>query len=98
MATLKGIVLQGLDSGGHVKLVALEVDHAILGAVAAAMVANGDAAGVVAAGSLLHGLQQAALGLDLAQHAVIGNSHAAAARGSRLVLFDSHCGILLFDL
>ena len=86
-----GIVLQGQDLGGNVELVPLEVDDAVLGAVAAAMMTNGDAAGVVAASALLHRLKQAALGRDLAQHAVIGNSHAAAARSSRLILFDSHC-------
>ena len=86
------VILKGLDRCGNAELVALEIDHAVLGAVAAAVMANGDLAGVVAAGMLLVGLQQAALGCNLAQHAVVSNSHAAAARGSRLVLFDSHCG------
>ena len=89
------VILKGQDGGGDIKLVALEVDDTVLDAVAAAMVADGDLAGVVAAGMLLFRLQQAALGLDVGKHAVIGDSHAAAARRSRLVLFDRHCLLLL---
>ena len=89
------IVLQGLDGSGHIGLLTLEVDDTILGAVAAALVADGDAAGVIAAAVLLHGLQQAALGSDLGQDAVVRDGHAAAARGSGAILFDSHCAILL---
>ena len=43
------IVLQSLDSGRYIKLVALEVDDTVLDAVAAAVMADGDLAGVVAA-------------------------------------------------
>lgn len=57
--------------------------------------ADGDTTGVVAAAVLLHGLQQAALGSDLGQDAVIRDGHAAAARSSGAILFDSHCAILL---
>ena len=88
------IVLQSLHGGRHIKLVALEVDHTVLGAVAAAVMANGDTAGVVAAAVLFHGLQQATLRLNLAQHAVVSHSHATAAGGSRLVLFDCHVFLL----
>ena len=86
-----GIILDGLDRGGHIQLLALEVDDAVLGAVAAALVPDGDLAGVVAAAVLLHGLQQAALGGDLGQDTVVRDGHAAAARGSGAVFLDSHC-------
>ena len=89
------IVLQSLDGSGHIGLLTLEVDDTILGAVAAALMADGDTTGVVAAAVLLHGLQQAALRSDLAQDAVIRDGHAAAARSSGAILFDSHCAILL---
>ena len=89
------IVLQSLDGSGHIGLLTLEVDDTILGAVAAALMADGDTTGVVAAAVLLHGLQQAALGSDLGQDAVIRDGHAAAARSSGAILFDSHCAILL---
>ena len=86
-----GVVLEGLDRRGDVELVALEVHHAVLGAVAAAVMAHGDAAGVVAAAVVLHRLEQAPLGLDLGKDRVIGDRHAAAARSSRFVLFNGHC-------
>ena len=89
------IVLQGLDGSRDIGLLTLEVDDTILGAVAAALVADGDAASVVAAAVLLHGLQQAALRSDLAQDAVIRDGHAAAARSSGAILLDSHNAILL---
>ena len=92
------IVLQRLDGGRGIKLVALEVDDTVLDAVAAAVMANGDLAGVVAAGMLLLGFQQAALRVDLGQDAVISNSHATAAGGSRLVLLDSHVDLLVVIL
>ena len=43
------IVLQSLDGSGHIGLLTLEVDDTILGAVAAALMADGDTTGVVAA-------------------------------------------------
>ena len=92
------VILQRLDGGGDIKLVALEVDDTVLDAVAAAAMANGDLAGVVAAGMLVLGLEQAALRLNLGQDAVISNSHATAAGGSRLVLFDSHVDLLVVIL
>ena len=92
------IVLQRLDGGGDIKLVALEVDDTVLDAVAAAVMADGDLAGVVAAGMLLLGLEQAALRIDLGQHAVVSNSHATATGGSRLVLLDSHVDLLVVIL
>ena len=59
------VILQRLDGGGDIKLVALEVDDTVLDAVAAAVMADGDLAGVVAAGMLLLGLEQAALRITL---------------------------------
>ena len=85
-----GVVLQRLDNGGHIHLVALKVNDAVLRAVAAAMMADGDAAQVVAAGGFFHRLEQASLGLDLGKNRIVGHGHAAAARRSRFILFDSH--------
>ena len=92
------IVLQSLDSGRHIKLVALEVDDTVLDAVAAAVMADGDLAGVVAAGMLFLGFEQAALRVNLGQDTVISNSHATATGGSRLVLLDSHDVLLVVIL
>ena len=47
------VVLEGEDRSSHVVLLALEVDHTVLLAVAAASVANGDSAVAVAAGSFI---------------------------------------------
>ncbi len=53
------VVLQAQNGGGMSILVALEVDDAVLLLVAAAVMANGDAAVAVAAGILLLAFQQA---------------------------------------
>ena len=92
------IVLQSLDSGRDIKLVALEIDDTVLDAVAAAVMADGDLAGVVAAGMLFLGFEQATLRVNLRQDTVISNSHATAAGGSRLVLLDSHDVLLVVIL
>ena len=56
-----GVVLETEDLCGHLGLVALEVDNAVLLAVAAALVADGDAAVAVAAGVLLEDLDEGLL-------------------------------------
>ena len=62
-------------------LIALEVDDSVLLLVAAAVMADGDSAVAVAAGVLLQGLNQAALGLCLLIDAVeSGHSHVSAGR------------------
>ena len=75
-----GIVLNGQDGGGHVDLVALEVDDAVLSAVAAAAMADGDAAVAVAAGVFLDGSEQALLRGNLGQLGIIRD---ASCRGGR---------------
>ncbi len=80
-----GIVLQAQDGGGHVRLVPLEVDDAVLALAAAAAVADGDAAVAVAAGVLLEDLGKAGLGLGLLVNTVeAGNGHVPAGRSGRL--------------
>ena len=64
-----GVVLQTKDLCADIQLIALEVDHAVLLAVAAALMADGDAAVAVAAGVLLENLYQGFLGLY-----VLGNT------------------------
>ena len=56
-----GVVLDAQHSGLYVVLLALEVDNAVLLAVAAATVADGDAAVAVAAGFFIQRSQQALL-------------------------------------
>ncbi len=85
-----GIVFQRLDGGRHIQLVALKIDHAVFCAVAAAVMAHGDAAGIVAAGRFLHRFEQASLRLYLRENRIVGHGHAAAARRSRFILFDRH--------
>ena len=65
-----GIVLDGQHSGFHVVLLALEVDDTVLLAVAAAAMADGDAAVAVAARVLLDSLKKAAFRLCLFVYAV----------------------------
>ena len=86
-----GIVLQTQDGGFHIHLVALEVDDAVLALLAAAAMADGDAAVAVATSVLLQHLGQAGLGLGVLIDAVeAGDSHVPAGRGGRLKSFDRH--------
>ena len=86
-----GVILQAQDSRGDVHLVALEVDDAVLLPVAAAMMADGDAAVAVAAGMLLLRLDQAAFGLGLLVDPLEGgHSHVTAGGGSGLKRLNSH--------
>ena len=86
-----GIVLQTQDSGGHIRLVTLEVDDTILALLAAAAMADGDAAIAVATSALLQDLGQAGLRLGVLINAVeAGDSHMPAGRGGRLKSFDRH--------
>ena len=48
-----GVVLEALHDSGHIQLVAAEIDDSVLALVAAAAMADGDAAVAVAAGVLL---------------------------------------------
>ena len=93
-----GIVLQGENGGGDTGLVSLEVDDAVLSAVSAASVADGDLTGVVAAGVLLQAYEQASLGSNLGKPGVISHSHLTTAGAGGLELFDSHCGFTLLIL
>ena len=85
-----GIVLQGKHGGGHIQLFALEVDHTVFATVAAALVTHGDAAGIVAAGMLLHRFQQGFFGGYLGKPGVVGHGHAAATGSRGLIAFNSH--------
>ena len=85
-----GIVLQSQHGRGHIQLLALEVDHTVFATVAAALMTNGDAAGIVAAGMFLHRFQQGFFGGYLGKPGIIGHRHAAAAGGRGLIAFNSH--------
>ena len=86
-----GIVLKAQDGCEHIHLVALEVDDAVLLLVAAAVMADGDAAVAVAAGMLLQRLEQAALGLSLLVDSLEGGHGHVTARGGRgLIGLNSH--------
>src|SRR5215831_796277 len=89
------VVLQALDDTGNTVLVALEVDKAVLLARAAAVMARGDAAGVVApAGLALVGSEIEARA-TLVEVRAVDLDHRARARSSWLVLDESHeCSIL----
>ena len=91
-----GVILQA-EHGGGADLVALEVDDAVLALVAAAAMADGDAAIAVAAGALLQRLGQAGLGLGLLVDAVeTGDRHLTAGGSRRLKGFDRHIALLSF--
>ena len=89
----------GMDSRRHIKLVAAEVDDAVLALVAAAAMADGDAAVAVAARVLLDSLKKAAFRLCLFVYAVErGNSHVSSRRGIRLKRFDRHIALLSLQI
>ena len=67
------------DGRFDVELVALEIDDAILSAVAAAAVANRDATVAVAAALLVERRQQASLGTVLGKTGVVGIRHVSRA-------------------
>ena len=85
------VVLQAEDLRGGVHLVALEVDDAVLPAVAAALVADGDAAVAVAAGVLFPDLYETLLGLGVLIDSVeAGHAHLAPCGGRGPVSFNRH--------
>ena len=89
-----GVVLKADNSRGVLKLVALEVDNAVLLAVAAALVAHGDAAVAVAACVLLENLGEVLLRLDMLVNSVeAGDSHLSAGRRGRSVSFNRHSSL-----
>ena len=85
-----GVILERQDLGRDIGLVALEIDDAVFPAVAAAAVADGDPAVAVASGVLLDRLKQALFRSDLAQLAVVGDSHLPATGRSGLIALNSH--------
>jgi hypothetical protein len=84
------VVLDALDLGRDAVLVAHEVDHAVVVLVAAALVAHGDVAVVVAARVLELRLEQRRLGLALVQVLVHHLHHGTAARRGGLEFDDGH--------
>src|SRR5699024_1944489 len=88
-----GVVLQ-VDDGSAAHLITLEVDDTVLALVAAAAVADGDAAVAVTAGVLLEHLGEGALRLGLLINALEGgHSHVTAGGRCGLVYANSHSSI-----
>src|SRR5512141_566409 len=86
-----GVVLDGREAGRHAGLVALEVDPPVVGLLAAAAVAHGEPARVVAARAALHRLEERLVRLvggDLLERRA---GHPPATRGGRLVASERHC-------
>src|SRR3954462_1276112 len=90
-----GVVLDRRDAGGHAVLGALEVDPAVQPLGAAAAVAGGLAAVVVAPAGLLEALDEGLLGLGLRDLAEVGVRDEAPAGGGGLGLADRHLALLL---
>ena len=91
------IILHGLNLGVNVELLTLEVNDTVLLLVAAADVANGDAAVAVAASGLLDLFEKALLGLHLRQTLVGKHSHISARGRRRVESLDSHLEFQLLD-
>src|SRR5580700_4167201 len=85
------VVLEALDDTGDAVLVALEIDEAVLLARAAAVVARGDAAKVVARTGLVLVRGEPLVRAALVQVRAIDLDDRALTRGSRFVLDESHC-------
>ena len=91
------VVLDGLDFCENVELLTLEVNDTVLLLVAAADVANGDAAVAVAAGGLLDLFEKALLGLHLRQTLIVEHSHISARGRRRVESLNSHLEFQLLD-
>ena len=91
------IILQGLNLGVNVELLTLEVNDTVLLLVAAAAVADGDAAVAVAASGLLDLFEKALLGLHLRQTLIVEHSHISARGRRRVESLDSHLEFQLLD-
>ena len=86
-----GVVLDVRDLGRHaVLVVATEVDDAVGALVTATLVPGGDPALVVAAALLGQRARQRLLRRGPGHLDEVGDRRATTARGSRLVLADSH--------
>ena len=85
-----GIVLDGGNLRGDVVLVALEVDDAVLATHSAALVANGNFTGGVAASLVAQVGGQGALGLFLGELVERKHRHEAPCRRGRLINANSH--------
>src|SRR3954467_2636271 len=84
------VVLDRRETGRHAELVALEVDPTVVGLLAAAAVADGEPALVVATRAALHRLEQGLVrlvGRDLVERRP---GHPAATRRGRLVASQRH--------
>src|SRR5262249_43227193 len=84
------VVLDRVDLRGHAVLLALEVDHAVAALVAAAVVARGDPAAVVAAALLAQLRGQRLVRLRLRDLLERRDGHETAAGRGRLVAADRH--------
>ena len=84
------IVLDSRNLRRNLQLVALEVDHAILDLVAAALMTNGDLALLITAGVLLEVLAQALFRSRLGDFLVGQHRHKAPGGRSRLIESNSH--------
>ena len=84
------IVLDAGNLGRDAVLVALEVDHAVLDLVAAALMANGDLALLIAAGILLLAFQKGLFRRRLGDFLEGEHRHETSGRGSRLINTNSH--------
>ena len=84
------IVLDAGNLGRDAVLVALKVDHAVLDLVAAALVANGDLALLIAAGILLLAFQKGLFRRRLGDFLEGEHRHETSGRGSRLINTNSH--------
>src|SRR5690606_32171661 len=86
------VVLDRGDPGGDAVLVVpLEVDDPVAALVAAALVARGDPAVVVAAALLLEGREETLLRLGLRDGLELGDGALALPRRHRLEFANSHC-------
>ena len=85
-----GVILDAQHLCGRAELAPLEVDHAVLPAVAAAAVADGDPAVAVAAGMLFLGDEQALLRRLFRQPAVVHDGHVPAGCCRRPEIYGWH--------
>src|SRR6185437_1602230 len=88
-----GIVLEALDDTGDAVLVALEVDDAVLLPRAAADVARGDAAGVVAGPGLVLRVGERQVGAALVQMRPVDLDDCARTGRCGLVLDERHFSV-----
>ena len=90
IGTAVGVILDAFDLCGNIVFISLEIDDAVFSSVAAADMAHGDLARIVAAAALAHIFDEASFRLGFRDLFVGMHRHETARRGCRFISLDCH--------